>query len=140
METCMFSFYSLEPLFIYSYRNVNIVKLVRKQKSLFVWVPRSNATKEDVSEHTTYPVPSITVFTLRRTSKVFVAATIREKILKILINQVHSTMFFIKKRKNKITFHIEVFIHELLKLPYVSGFYFTKWKLKGTSLRGLTPR
>ncbi|KAJ3216696.1 hypothetical protein HDU67_009128 [Dinochytrium kinnereticum] len=42
--------------------------------------------------------------------------------------------------RKKVVFQADCHLLDLVNLPYVSGFYFAKWKLKGTNARGVTQR
>ncbi|KAJ3415010.1 hypothetical protein HDV05_005655 [Chytridiales sp. JEL 0842] len=40
----------------------------------------------------------------------------------------------------RVTFAVQCQLVDLVNLPYVSGYYYTKWKVRGTSFRGVTAR
>ncbi|KAJ3096731.1 hypothetical protein HDU97_005622 [Phlyctochytrium planicorne] len=42
--------------------------------------------------------------------------------------------------RKKVQFQVDCHLVDLVNLPYVSGFYFAKWKVKGTNARGVTQK
>ncbi|KAI9352512.1 EEIG1/EHBP1 N-terminal domain-containing protein, partial [Zopfochytrium polystomum] len=47
---------------------------------------------------------------------------------------------FASPTPQKLVFQVECVILDLINIPYVSGFYFAKWRLRSSGAKGLTQR